>query len=133
MNKVLNYLYAIIIAIAGYCLFAIKVAVQDLGYQLTGIHRQVDKEQSDLNILKAEFAYLSSPKRLKALADNHLALNEINARQISRDPLVYNTPSVTNAQNMHKHEIKLTMKKINWRYKSQNKSHGIHSVAHRGN
>lgn len=125
MNKILNYLYTFVVLAAGYCLFIIKTEVQDLGYQMTNIGSQVQKEQKDLNILKAEFAYLSSPPRLQAFTSNHLTLSKVSASQISKDPLTQEQQVVSPQR-----EIKLSTKKISWRYK-HNKHDNLHTVSYR--
>ncbi|MES2215042.1 MAG: hypothetical protein V4485_03360 [Pseudomonadota bacterium] len=131
MNRILNYFYTFVVAIAGYYLFAIKIKVQDLGYQLSSINSQVQKEQSDLNILKAEFAYLSSPKRLKSFVDNHLMLSDISANQISKDPLLREDVQISTAPGNVKHDIHLITKKISWRYKTYGKT-GMQTVNYKG-
>ena len=134
MSKI-NYLYIFVIIAAGYCLFAIKVEVQDLGYQFANVNNQLEKERSDLSILKAEFAYLTSPKLLKALANKHLALSEINAQQIHRDPLVYDISQTTAiAQKIDKPEIAFgtNTKRTRWRYKQPRNRTNIHTISHKG-
>jgi cell division protein FtsL len=126
MNKTLNYLYTFVVLASGYCLLTIKTEVQDLGYQLTNVSTQIQKEQNDLNILKAEFAYLSSPNRLQAFATNHLTLSKVSANQISKDPLTQEQ-QIVNPQPQR--EVKLSAKKISWRYK-HNKQNNVHTASY---
>lgn len=69
-----------------YGLFQVKYRVQDLNKDLAEINRQIEEEQEAMHVLKAEWAYLNQPERLRALVGRHLQLGAINVSQL-RDPV----------------------------------------------
>ncbi|MDR2548173.1 MAG: hypothetical protein LBC34_01560 [Rickettsiales bacterium] len=56
-------------------LFKVKLHVQSLNEELKKIKREISLAQSDIKVLKAEWSYLSNPKRLANLMDRHLKNN----------------------------------------------------------
>lgn len=77
----------ILIILAGYFLFAMKREVEALNLGFRSISNQIREERSAINLLKAEFSHLTSPARLKLLADTHLELSNINPNMMVSDPL----------------------------------------------
>ncbi len=89
-NSIANthlYLAIIIFCLTVYTLFYIKGEVMSISSELYEVKKQVELEESSLRVLKAEFAYLSSPKRLSKLNENFLKLEKINITQIAHNPL----------------------------------------------
>jgi cell division protein FtsL len=129
MNKMINYLGISIIFIAAYCLFAIKKEVQDLNYQLAETSKQINEERNGLNILKAEFAYLSAPARLKKLSDTHLELSSVKTTQMIQNPLNEH-PKIASDEKLGA-PIKLADKHmVRWRYKKSGKQY-LHQASHK--
>jgi|GEM_PF-5422214 len=134
MNKIMNYLSVLAIFVAGYVTLAIKDAVHDLNYQLGVNSRQIAEERSAINILKAEFAFLQSPKRLRALVEKHLELSSIKSDQIAQDPLTSQESEVRLAESSQ--TVKMTQKtrlfkQVRWNYKSHGGQSNIQTVDHR--
>ncbi len=129
MNKVVNYLSVLAIFLAGYVLFSIKDVVHDLSYQLSETNRQIREEQSAINILKAESAFLQSPQRLKILAEKHLGLTSVKSEQMIADPLTISEEElsekiVVKAERPHK-----ILKHVNWRFKQSTRYSNIKTVS----
>lgn len=131
MNKVITYFSISALFIAGYCLFAIKGEVQDLSSRLSETSRQITEERNSLNILKAEFAVLQSPSRLRALADRHLALVSIKSDQITQDPLLVNEDNVVTKEIKPVLHIPTLKRNVSWRYKTQADRHNLKNVSHK--
>lgn len=65
-------------------LFSLKYQVQELEAELTGIERGIVSEERAIHVLRAEWAHLNEPGRLRQLAEKHLGMGPISARQLSR-------------------------------------------------
>lgn len=77
----------ILIVLAGYFLFAMKREVEALNFSMRSLSRQINDEKGAINLLKAEFSHLTSPARLKVLADTHLKLANMKPKNMVSDPL----------------------------------------------
>lgn len=63
-------------------LFQIKLAVQDLEGRLMTLDRALLKSETEIHVLRAEWAYLNRPERLARLAASYLDLAPLRAGQI---------------------------------------------------
>lgn len=63
-------------------LLVMKNQVQNLEDQLVEINKNIQDDVKTIHILKAEWSHLNSPKRLRILAEKHIALNPVRAEQI---------------------------------------------------
>lgn len=120
-NKTITNIGILSLCIAGYCLFAIKGEVQDLNHQLNETTKQINEERNNINILKAEYAYLQSPNRIAKLVDKYLGLTSIKTDQMTKDPLIAEEmPEVSVSENVEapKNNIPGKIKKVSWRYKN---------------
>lgn len=71
------------IAAAGAVLFHIKYAVIDFEQKNNHVKRSIQETQESLHILKAEWAHLNDPNRLKVLAEKYLPhLKPIKGNQV---------------------------------------------------
>ncbi len=91
--------YLLILAISAAFLFAIKHKVQMLSKELKEINTKIISEKENIHILKAEYTYLTNPKRIKKLVDSNLALQTVKPDQIV-EPLELHPPvkTVVNSQ-----------------------------------
>ncbi|NJO55266.1 MAG: hypothetical protein HC834_01720 [Rhodospirillales bacterium] len=64
-------------------LLVIKHEVQGLKDELGSLNRQIVVEQETIQVLKAEFAYLSQPDRIRRLASKHLGLQPVAPDQLA--------------------------------------------------
>lgn len=103
----------ILIILAGYFLFSMKREVEALNYSYKSLSKQIRDEKMAINLLKAEFSHLTSPARLKALADSHLHLSSIKPDKMVSDPLMNQKNIEVLASN-----VSLKTKRMKqWRYK----------------
>lgn len=86
--------YLLILAISAAFLFAIKHKVQMLSKELKEINAKIISEKENIHILKAEYTYLTNPKRIKKLVDSNLALQTVKPDQIV-EPLELRPPVKT--------------------------------------
>lgn len=82
MNKKNILLFFATLIIGMFTLFQIKYHVQNLKKDLVEINRQIAYNKEAIHVLKAEWAYLSSPKRIKELSQKYLNLSYSKANQI---------------------------------------------------
>ncbi len=66
----------------GVGLFFVKHEVKDLEGRLAGIDQDIQRNQQEIHVLRAEWAYLNDPARLRELAEKHLGMRPINANQV---------------------------------------------------
>lgn len=112
--KFLNILMIIICLTSIYCLFIVKNKVLLLNYQINSLDKQIEIEKDKINLLNAEFAYLTSPTQLKSIVAKQLTLQPIKTSQIIQDPLLNKDNSKTFVSVNEKHDGN---KKIKWRYR----------------
>ncbi len=115
-TKIITYTYLFLLALAGYLLFTIKSEVQNLNFQISSYKRQIEDDKKNIGMLKAEFAYLTSPKRLGQLVSKHLHLSSITAGQAVADPLS-NKETFAQLHTPHREKIITPTNNIQWRYK----------------
>lgn len=63
-------------------MFVIKNRVVGLENELNAIKAQIRTDQKAIHVLKAEWAYLSNPDRLRALGKRHAKLKQIDGSRI---------------------------------------------------
>ncbi|MFO1127982.1 MAG: hypothetical protein U1E66_06050 [Rhodospirillales bacterium] len=79
-TSVLCFILAIGLAIV---LLTIKYEVQSLKDELGALDHQVADERETIQVLHAEFAYLTQPERLSRMVANHLGLVAVQPRQLT--------------------------------------------------
>jgi hypothetical protein len=82
MNRLSLPVWLLVIVIAGFCMFQVKFAVQELEGRLATTNRQIRLSEDALRVLKAEWSYLNEPERLSDLNRRHLGLAPVAARQM---------------------------------------------------
>jgi len=79
---------------AGY-VYGVKYRSTFAREQLVELSRAIDKEHDEINKLRAEFAALTRPDRVDALADKELGMTSLQLSQIVRiDELPFAGPKV---------------------------------------
>jgi hypothetical protein len=91
-------------------LFFIKESVLRLKTELSEIEKQITNEEDNIHLLNAEYAYLTSPERLKNLNKHHVALAETSLDQMQDYSVKNNSASMKLAIKPKEYNIK-------WRYK----------------
>ncbi len=82
MSRLSLPIWLLVIVVAGFCMFEVKFAVQELEARLIGANRQIQEDEDALRVLKAEWSYLNEPDRLADLNLRHLGLAPVSARQM---------------------------------------------------
>ncbi|MCZ6901287.1 MAG: hypothetical protein O7C59_09110 [Rickettsia endosymbiont of Ixodes persulcatus] len=121
-----HYLTLLITIIAVCSLFSIKERVSTLDYQLSSVVKQINSENNNIHILKAEQAYLLSPARLKKLVAAYLTLETVKSYQMIKDPLLPTTTK--NIKFAHNISIPKDSK---WRYRRITNNKYIQTVSSR--
>lgn len=82
----LRYLNVLAIcALVGSALYAYSVKYETILFseQIVKVEHSIEREQDRINMLRAEWAYVTRPERLQALADKHLPdMQQIATNQI---------------------------------------------------
>lgn len=63
--------------------YALKYSVEDVAAQKTSLERQIDRQQADLSLLKADWAFLNQPANVAPIVNRHVA--ELNLQMLSQD------------------------------------------------
>lgn len=74
------FFFALALIIVG--MFQVKYKVQSLKKDLLEINRQLASNYEETHILKAEWAYLNDPERIKKLADIYLDMGYTKVAQL---------------------------------------------------
>ncbi|HJD56291.1 MAG TPA: hypothetical protein LFW21_06755 [Rickettsia endosymbiont of Pyrocoelia pectoralis] len=123
--KKFHYLILLITIIAVCSLFSIKEKVSTLNYQLSSVSKQINNENKNIHILKAEKAYLLSPARLRKLTTAYLSLETVKSCQMIKDPLAPTTENIRFDNNIS------IPKGSKWRYKRITNNKYIQTVSSR--
>jgi hypothetical protein len=84
MIRLATLLWFAIAGTMGYALYQLKHEVMSLEAELGHLNRQIVREQENIHVLRAEWAYTNQPQRLQALAQRHLDLAPMSPRQFGR-------------------------------------------------
>lgn len=71
-----------IVSLAAVLLYSVKFQVQAMDAEVAALHRQIDAERSSIQVLQAEWAFLSRPERIRVLADKHLDMVPVGGAQM---------------------------------------------------
>ncbi|MHA1151980.1 MAG: cell division protein FtsL [Alphaproteobacteria bacterium] len=81
MTRVAGILFILTAAGAALFLFHIKQEVRELEEELGIAHRNILRHQEAIQVLRAEWSYLNRPARIAELAERHLDMQPLVARQ----------------------------------------------------
>lgn len=82
MIKLSGIFWLIVVATAGFAMFAVKYEVQGLADHLARSVKQADDTERDIRALGAEWAYLNRPDALAQLNQRFLSLAPIATKQL---------------------------------------------------
>lgn len=75
--------WIVLVGALGFGLFHVKYKVQTLEDDLRRVNADILREQEQLHVLHAEWAYLNEPRRLEALNERHLGLEPLAADHVT--------------------------------------------------
>ncbi|HLI21417.1 MAG TPA: hypothetical protein VKV32_09895 [Stellaceae bacterium] len=73
--------FCIVVAV-GYAMFQVKYEVMQQEQTLASINRQITDDREQIQVLDAEWSYLTRPNRIEQLAGRFLKLSGMSAAQI---------------------------------------------------
>lgn len=76
-----------VVSLLTLALFHIKYKVVDLEDKIYGVNREIFKVEESINILEAEWAYRTSPRRISLLSEKHLPLTPIHSSQFDNEKI----------------------------------------------
>jgi cell division protein FtsL len=82
MHKFLNAILVVAVLISGFALYSLEHKTRGLERQASKLKRGIDSEVENMRFLSAEWSSLTRPDRLKRLAEQHLGLTTLQAKQI---------------------------------------------------
>lgn len=82
MIKLSTLFWLLVVAAAGFAMFAVKYQVQDVADRLARTAKAVDDATRDARVLDAEWAYLNRPDALAQMNQRFLALAPIATKQL---------------------------------------------------
>ncbi|MEP7240065.1 MAG: hypothetical protein ABI697_04185 [Devosia sp.] len=63
--------------------YGLKYSVEDTAAQKTALQRQLDRQEADLSLLKADWAFLNQPANVAPVVTRHLA--DLGLQTLSQD------------------------------------------------
>lgn len=79
----LSHVFLLVVIFAlGSFVYSTANHYQSTEKQLAKIERAMDREHENIRVLRAEWAYLTSPQRMEKLARDYLALQAMNGTQL---------------------------------------------------
>lgn len=117
INRVPLFISLMLFVATAYGLFFIKEKVVYMKSELHEVKKQIKYERNSIHILRAEFAYLSSPKRLAKLNDNYLQLRTTDTKQIVS---AFGVEAITEVDKRSKNRMlaaSASVSNVKWRYK----------------
>lgn len=82
MIRLSTLFWLVVVATAGFAMFAVKYEVQELADQLARTVKQADDAERDIRVLGAEWAYLNRPDALAQMNQRFLSLAPIATKQL---------------------------------------------------
>lgn len=80
--KLNNIAWLVLIATAAYGLYMVKYRVLNVQREIANIKKELEQEQENLHVIEAEWAYLTRPDRLQALAQKNTNLMPVQGMQV---------------------------------------------------
>ena len=82
MHKLLNFMLVVSLLISGFVLYSLEHETRGLERDIARHERGIAEEIENMRLLNAEWSSLTRPDRLRALAEQHLGLSTLQAKQI---------------------------------------------------
>lgn len=78
-----NALTLIAFAAAALALHLVKYWVQDVRKDVVAMESELAREKEDVHLLKAEWAYLNRPERLRELSQKYLSVEPMSSTRVA--------------------------------------------------
>ncbi len=92
-------IYMAVIALVACGVYFVKYSAQDMQRKVAALEAQLQQEKEALHLLRAEWAYLNRPERLRRLADKHLQMVPVVPAALTSLPAI---PAIsTQEQQQH--------------------------------
>lgn len=75
-------LFCLLALLVSFILFKVKYEVVEVEERLSQTLRQIQREEENIHILKAEWSHLNEPQRLQKLSESFLDIGPIKTDQI---------------------------------------------------
>jgi cell division protein FtsL len=82
MHKFLNAILVVTLLVSGFVLYSLEHSTRGIERRIAKLERGINEEIESTKFLNAEWSSLTRPDRLKALAEQHLGLKTLEAKQI---------------------------------------------------
>jgi hypothetical protein len=81
--RTLNVVLVITSIVALVGVYALKYSVEETASEKASIERQIDRQEGDLSLLKADWAFLNQPANVAPVVTRHVA--ELNLQSLAQD------------------------------------------------
>jgi cell division protein FtsL len=82
MHKLLNFILVVTLLVSGFVIYSLEHETRGLEREIARHERAIAEETENMRLLNAEWSSLTRPDRLRALAEQHLGLSTLKAKQI---------------------------------------------------
>jgi hypothetical protein len=83
MIRTLNIVLVITSIFALVGVYLLKFTVEETGQERIALQRQIERQQADLSLLKADWAYLNQPSNVAPIITRHVA--ELNLQPLAQE------------------------------------------------
>jgi hypothetical protein len=83
MIRTLNIVLVVTSICALVGVYALKYSVEETAAQKVAIQRQIERQQADLSLLKADWAFLNQPANVAPIVTRHIA--ELNLQTLAQE------------------------------------------------
>lgn len=83
MIRTLNIVFVCTSILALVGVYALKYSVSETAAEKSAIQRQIERQQADLSLLKADWAFLNQPANVAPIVARHVA--ELNLQNLAQD------------------------------------------------
>lgn len=90
---------AVLLAVLAFAVFQVEYYVQGLETELEQAKKQLSEDRETIHVLRAEWAYLNQPERLRDMVAKHLHMETVNVAQL-RDIRTIPLHTITVSQAM---------------------------------
>lgn len=78
-------LWVVGLLVAALAVYEVKYEVRSIKQDVASLERSIKEERETIHVLEAEWALLTHPARLQALAERHLQLAPVTPQQIQEE------------------------------------------------